>query len=229
MAKLVLLNKPYDVLCQFRDDQGRATLADYITDKRLNKVYPAGRLDRDSEGLVLLTDNGQLQHQIANPTQKTSKEYWAQVEGQIDSRALAKLRQGLELKDGPTLPAGAESLIEPQLWPRSKPIRERKAIPTSWLKLELREGRNRQVRRMCAAVGFPCLRLVRVRVGNWDLSGIETPGDYKVLELAEPSPRQRPSAEARQKQHAKQRSKAGKKVGQKRNSSAKQSKKQRAK
>ena len=187
MALIVLLNKPFDVLCQFTDGQGRQTLADFIQEPRLSTVYPAGRLDRDSEGLVVLTNNGQLQHQIANPKLKTSKEYWAQVEGDITEAALQQLATGVELKDGPTLPALASKISSPEIWPRSTPIRERQHIPTSWLKLEIHEGRNRQVRRMCAAIGFPCLRLIRMRVGQWSLQGpLLQPGAYQVLDVADP-------------------------------------------
>ncbi|WP_370980598.1 pseudouridine synthase [Agaribacterium sp. ZY112] len=194
MALIVLLNKPYDVLSQFTDGQDRSTLADYINDDKLRKVYPAGRLDRDSEGLVVLTDNGQLQHEIANPKKKQEKEYWVQVEGEIDQQALSRLCQGVELKDGISLPAQAETLasseLEALIWPRVPPIRERKTIATSWLKLTIREGRNRQVRRMCAAVGYPCLRLIRVRVGQWRLANkLLQPGHYEVIEVADPAPR----------------------------------------
>ena len=170
MARLILLNKPYDVLCQFTDPEGRPTLADFVRDKG---VYPAGRLDRDSEGLVVLTDDGRLQARISDPRHKLEKVYLAQVEGAIGEPALAALRRGVELKDGPTLPAGARMVDTPVwLWPRTPPVRMRKTVPDGWIELTLREGRNRQVRRMCAAVGLPCLRLIRWRIGDWTLEGL---------------------------------------------------------
>lgn len=175
---LIALNKPYGVLCQFTSDDGRATLADYVRQK---DVYPAGRLDFDSEGLLLLTDDGRLAHRLTDPRHKQSKTYLVQVDGQIDDEAIAALRRGVRLKDGPTLPAGAEHASEPDwLWPRDPPVRYRKAIPTSWLTITLKEGRNRQVRRMTAAVGFPTLRLIRVRVGEHALDGL-APGEIRRL------------------------------------------------
>ncbi len=178
MARLILLNKPYDVLCQFTDAEGRPTLADFVRDKG---VYPAGRLDRDSEGLVVLTDDGRLQARISDPRHKLEKVYLAQVEGAITETALAALRRGVELKDGPTLPAGARMVDTPVwLWPRTPPVRERKTVPDGWIELTLREGRNRQVRRMCAAIGLPCLRLIRWRVGDWTLEGL-APGAVRRL------------------------------------------------
>ena len=173
---LILLNKPYDVLCQFTDGAGRQTLADFVAFKG---VYPAGRLDRDSEGLVVLTDDGGLQARITNPMHKLEKVYLAQVEGVVDDKALGRLSQGVELNDGPTLPAKAQAVAEPAwLWPRTPPIRVRKSVPDGWIELTLREGRNRQVRRMCAAVGLPCLRLIRWQVGEWTLDGL-APGEWR--------------------------------------------------
>ncbi len=180
MARIVLFNKPYGVLSQFTDRDGRATLADYIP---IKGVYPAGRLDLDSEGLVLMTDDGRLQHRIANPRHKLDKSYWVQVEGEPDQEALDRLCKGVMLKDGLTAPAEAELIADPQIWSRNPPIRHRAKIPTAWLKLTLREGRNRQVRRMTAAVGYPTLRLVRHRIGTWDLACLK-PGEYRVLTQA---------------------------------------------
>ena len=200
MAKLILFNKPYDVLCQFTSDGTRATLADYLRAPECRDAYAAGRLDRDSEGLLLLTDNGQLQHQLAHPRHKEAKVYWAQVEGEISEDALDILRRGVQLNDGLTKEAKARRIDEPNLWPRSTPIRFRKNQPTSWLELTLREGKNRQVRRMTAAVGFPTLRLVRCAVGRWRLEDIgdegtlPEPGQYRVIEVVAPkTPKQTPS------------------------------------
>jgi 23S rRNA pseudouridine2457 synthase len=176
---LIALNKPFGVLCQFTDDSGRPTLAGFV---KQTDVYAAGRLDHDSEGLLLLTDNGKLAHRLTDPRHKQPKTYLAQVDGEIDDVALAALRRGVTLKDGPTLPALAEHVAEPDwLWPRDPPVRFRKSIPTSWLSLTLREGRNRQVRRMTAAVGFPTLRLIRVRIGGYALEGL-APGQTRILQ-----------------------------------------------
>jgi 23S rRNA pseudouridine2457 synthase len=178
MSKIILFNKPFGVLCQFTDEQGRPTLADYVDEKN---VYAAGRLDRDSEGLVVLTDKGRLQHKITEPKHKMEKTYWAQVEHIISDEALKMLAAGIELKDGKTRPAKARRVEQPvSIWPRVPPIRERKNIATSWLELTIKEGRNRQVRRMTAAVGFPTLRLIRYRVGSWTIDGIDN-GQYVIL------------------------------------------------
>lgn len=178
MARLILLNKPYDVLCQFTDGGGRQTLADFVAVKG---VYPAGRLDRDSEGLVVLTDDGRLQASIADPRHKLSKTYLAQVEGLPDAAALEALRRGVTLNDGPTLPAGARRAEAPAgLWPRDPPIRLRQTVPDCWIELTLREGRNRQVRRMTAAVGHPTLRLIRWAVGDWTVAGL-APGEWREV------------------------------------------------
>jgi len=179
MPLLLLFNKPCNVLSQFTDSNGRQTLKDFIT---LEDVYPAGRLDLDSEGLLLLTDDGGLQNKISDPAHKMPKTYLAQVEGSITAQALKQLRRGVQLKDGLSLPAQCEAIAEPALWPRIPPIRERKSIPTSWIELTIREGRNRQVRRMTAAVGFPTLRLVRSRIGPWDIQEIK-PGQYKKIQV----------------------------------------------
>ena len=174
----MLLNKPYGVLCQFTGDGSRPTLARYVD---VPGVYPAGRLDADSEGLVVLTADGKLQARIANPRAKLPKVYWVQVEGVPAPAQVAALARGVALSDGPTLPAQVRVIAEPPgLWPRDPPIRTRRAIPTSWLEMTLREGRNRQVRRMTAAVGLPTLRLVRCAVGPWSLDGL-APGRTRRL------------------------------------------------
>ncbi|MDR2213414.1 MAG: pseudouridine synthase [Pseudomonadales bacterium] len=187
MARLILFNKPYDVLSQFTDAAERATLAHYV---KLPGVYPAGRLDRDSEGLLLLTGSGALQHRISDPRHKLLKIYLVQVEGEISEAALRRLREGVMLNDGPTRPAQARAIAAPALWPRDPPIRFRKSVPDSWLELCISEGRNRQVRRMTAAVGFPTLRLVRWRIGPWCVEGL-APGEYKIVDVEEPAPRRR--------------------------------------
>lgn len=181
MATL-LFNKPYGVLTKFTDPAGRPTLADWI---QAAGVYPAGRLDQDSEGLVILTSDGRLQARISHPRHHWPKTYWAQVEGTVTETALEQLRRGVILKDGPTLPALVEAIPEPAgLWPRDPPIRFRRHIPTCWIRLTLREGRNRQVRRMTAAAGLPTLRLVRWSVGHWTLEGL-APGQWREVDPAE--------------------------------------------
>jgi 23S rRNA pseudouridine2457 synthase len=180
MARLILFNKPYGVLSQFTDkgsEGARATLSDHIAEPG---VYPAGRLDRDSEGLLLLTDDGRLQARIADPRFKLPKTYLVQVEGEIGDDALEALHSGVRLNDGMTLPAGAERIAPPELWPRDPPVRFRKSVPDGWISLTLREGRNRQVRRMTAAVGHPTLRLVRWRIGDWTLDGL-APGQWRAV------------------------------------------------
>jgi 23S rRNA pseudouridine2457 synthase len=171
MGRILLFSKPFGVICQFSRDGLHPTLADYIS---LPGFYPAGRLDTDSEGLLVLTDDGQLQHRITDPRHKLPKTYWVQVEGVPDEAALEQLCSGVKLPDFTTQPAEARRMDEPaNLWPRNPPIRERKNIPTSWLELTIREGKNRQVRRMTAAVGLPTLRLIRYRIGEWTLEGLE--------------------------------------------------------
>ena len=178
MSRLILFNKPYGVLCQFTDrgtQTARPTLSDFID---VPGVYPAGRLDLDSEGLLLLTDDGRVQARIADPEFKMPKSYLVQVEGDVDEASLNLLRRGVRLKDGPTRPAEAERIPDPALWPRDPPVRFRKTVPDCWIRLTIREGRNRQVRRMTAAVGHPTLRLIRVQVGEWTLEGL-APGEIR--------------------------------------------------
>ncbi len=183
MTDLYLFNKPFGVISQFTELDSAASLANFIS---VPNIYPAGRLDKDSEGLLLLTNNGSLQHKISDPKNKMEKTYWAQVEGIPNQKAIEQLKQGLKLKDGLTLPAKArlidEDEILPKLWPRTPPIRYRAKIPTSWIELKIKQGKNRQVRRMTAAVGFPTLRLVRYAIGDWTVSNIE-PGQYKQISV----------------------------------------------
>lgn len=183
MARLILFNKPFDVLSQFTDggaDTARRTLSDFIG---VPGVYPAGRLDRDSEGLLLLTDDGRLQARIADPRFKLPKTYLVQVEGAPQEAALDKLRAGVRLNDGPCRPAAVDHIDPPDLWPRHPPVRFRKSVPDHWLRLTIREGRNRQVRRMTASVGLPTLRLVRWSIGDWTVDGIP-PGEYREVAAA---------------------------------------------
>jgi 23S rRNA pseudouridine2457 synthase len=183
-TEAILFNKPYGVLCQFTGDGARATLARYVD---VPDVYPAGRLDADSEGLVVLTADGRLQARIAQPRARLPKVYWVQVEGAPGAAQIHALAHGVELPDGKTLPAAARSIDEPAgLWPREPPIRVRRAIPTAWLEITLTEGRNRQVRRMTAAVGLPTLRLVRYVVGPWSLAGL-APGEWRSARASIPA------------------------------------------
>lgn len=175
---LILFNKPHAVICQFSRNGNRLTLADFIPVKQ---VYPAGRLDTDSEGLLILTDDGRLQNRISHPHHKLPKTYLVQVDRVPDESDLQRLREGVKLNDGGTLPAGARLIPEPDnLWPRDPPVRFRKTVPTAWLELTLREGRNRQVRRMTAAIGYPTLRLIRWQIGDWSLAGLR-PGEWREV------------------------------------------------
>lgn len=182
MSELILFNKPYGVLTQFRKTDDRSTLADFFSDP---DIHPCGRLDMDSEGLLLLTADGALNARITHPKFKLPKTYWAQVDGDITEEAVSSLTRGVMLNDGPTRPARVRKLDAPGLWPRTPPVRYRAAIPTSWVELEITEGRNRQVRRMTAAAGFPTLRLVRVRVGDWELGNL-LPGECREVEAGLP-------------------------------------------
>lgn len=194
MSRILLFNKPFRVLTQFTDSEGRSTLADFI---KVPGVYAAGRLDFDSEGLLILTDDGRLQQQLANPAFKLPKTYCVQVDGEISEAALNRLRQGVQLKDGPTRPARARRINPPRwLWPRNPPVRFRKEQPTSWIELIITEGRNRQVRRMTAEVGFPTLRLIRWSIGNWTLESL-APGQWREEQVNLPAPPARPAAARR--------------------------------
>lgn len=202
MSRILLFNKPFRVLTQFTDSEGRSTLADFI---KVPGVYAAGRLDFDSEGLLILTDDGRLQQQLASPAFKLPKTYCVQVDGEITEDALNRLRQGLHLKDGPTRPARARRIAPPHwLWPRNPPVRFRKEQPTSWIELTITEGRNRQVRRMTAEVGFPTLRLIRRAIGNWTLDNL-APGQWREEHVhlpastPRPSPRRSPKPRSRQR------------------------------
>lgn len=188
MARLILLNKPFNVMSAFTDREGRPTLADYVPVKG---VYPAGRLDRDSEGLLLLTDDGALQARISEPRFHLPKTYLVQVEGIPSDDSLQQLRNGVQLNDGLTRPAQAQRIEAPSLWPRQPPVRTRASIPDCWISLTISEGRNRQVRRMTAAVGHPTLRLVRWQIGDWTLDGL-VPGQWRELQVHAPRARPRP-------------------------------------
>lgn len=180
MEKILLFNKPFDVLSQFTDELGRQNLSDFIQQPG---YYAAGRLDRDSEGLLILTDKGYIQHKIAHPKNKMPKTYLVQVEGNITQQAIQRLSKGVELKDGLTKPAIVRTAIEPNwLWARTPPVRFRKNIPTSWIAIQITEGKNRQVRRMTAAVGFPTLRLIRTQIGPYKLGNL-APGEYAWINL----------------------------------------------
>ncbi|GAA6133418.1 rRNA large subunit pseudouridine synthase E [Oceaniserpentilla sp. 4NH20-0058] len=182
MAKLILFNKPFKVMSQFSSCDDKKTLANFIN---IPNIYPAGRLDYDSEGLLLLTDNGQLQHQIAHPNHKAEKTYWTQVEGAPTEFDLDKLRNGVLLKDGLTQPAKVKIINEPEIWQRTPPIRERANIPTTWLEIIISEGKNRQVRRMTAAIGHPTLRLIRSAIGEWTVNKLN-PGEFTELTVDAP-------------------------------------------
>ena len=205
MPNIILLNKPFQVLSQFTDNSGRETLKRYLPNKP--GFYVAGRLDYDSEGLLLLTDHGPLQHYIAHPQFNKQKTYWVQVEGEVTPEALQQLSQGVTLKDGKTKPAIAKKIDPPShIWSREPPIRERKNIPTSWVSLSISEGKNRQVRRMTAAVGFPTLRLIRASIGEWSLDNLQ-PGDFAQAEVTMPvTPKALNPSKGDAKGHSKNRS-----------------------
>jgi 23S rRNA pseudouridine2457 synthase len=187
LVRIILFNKPFNVLCQFTDPEGRATLADYIP---VHDVYAAGRLDYDSEGLLVLTDTGKIQQRIADPRAGLAKSYWVQVEGVPSTDSLRELAAGVLLRDGWSRPATVEQIEPPAVWPRQPPIRERRLIPTSWLSISLTEGRNRQIRRMTAAVGLPTLRLIRYSVGPWQLDDLQ-PGEWLNTTIPPELPRPR--------------------------------------
>jgi len=198
MSNIILFNKPFQVLTQFTDQEGRDTLASYI---KQEGFYAAGRLDYDSEGLLILTDDGRLQHHLAHPNFKLEKTYWAQVEGEVSDQAIEQLRRGVELKDGLTRPARVKRMNTPRIWERVPPIRERKNKPTSWLEIKISEGKNRQVRRMTAAVGYPTLRLIRYAIGNWTLKEL-APGELRqdTVNLALPERKPGQGSKTRQGQ-----------------------------
>lgn len=203
MAKILLFHKPYNVLSQFTDKSNRNTLGSYLMSPELKGFYPAGRLDRDSEGLLVLTDDGPLQARISNPKFKLPKTYWVQVEGAIDQAALQALRIGLELNDGVTAPAQANIIPEPNAhWSGCTPVRQRETIPTTWIELTITEGRNRQVRRMTAAAGFPTLRLIRSRIGPWALKDLQ-PGEHRweSVHLPQHSTKQQANHSRRGRKH----------------------------
>lgn len=177
MKKIIVFNKPYQVLSQFSDENNRQTLKDFIP---IPDFYPAGRLDYDSEGLLILTNCGKTQHQISHPNNKMAKTYWVQVENIPQQKDLDRIRKGILIKDYLCQPAKISMIEAPQVWPRTPPIRERKSIPTSWLSITLKEGKNRQVRKMTAAMGFPTLRLIRVQIGPWQLNTLQ-PGEYQMI------------------------------------------------
>lgn len=174
---LLIFNKPFGVLSQFTGEKTDRTLADYI---EIKSIYPAGRLDKDSEGLLLLTDEGKLQHQISHPKQKMEKKYWVQVEGEPSEKELTPLRDGVKIKNHHCLPASVKIITNPSLWERHPPIRVRQTIPTSWLEITIKEGKNRQVRKMTAAIGYPTLRLIRYQIGPWKLNQLK-PGEYLII------------------------------------------------
>lgn len=186
MAQIVLLNKPYNVLCQFTDPDGRSTLADYIDTQRFANYYPAGRLDFDSEGLVILTNDGAIQHKISHPDSKSEKTYWAQVEGTPSDGELDQIRKGIRLKEGNAQPAKVKIIPPPDVWERTPPIRHRLNQPTSWLEIKISEGKNRQVRRMTAAINHPTLRLIRTSIGHWSIHKL-SPGEFKTDTIHLPS------------------------------------------